>query len=892
MDSTEDLMHMGRPQEIVQISETISEKTNVPAEEVQAALQYALRELQGTLGNITMELRGNTMLLGEVFQLASETDKKIDAVLAQSSETQDSIDEVLRRLDGMERGLDISYRKFIGKYSDPTKLDFNRLKVISRLQRQRTIVASGFGVRYDPELYVSRQQEESVYSKFMGDVGMSDRNVFLVLGNAGLGKTWFLARMSHVSLEMGSPTFYVPLSHGIKALTSVFQVETIPALVDLIDPVLDQAGEHAFIFLDGLDEMDPRHIRHILGALSTARSNSVSFVLSCRASDWTSNRAIVQGANELKYYIYANKDAEAPARALRINTPVSVLMAEFTDGELRAAMKRYGLPDEVPFDLLPLMTRPYILRLSAEWFAHVGSLPSPSSPEFLDLFAGGPEYTDSVFRRLGFDIIRLHMHYDYIDAVYLDNFYIRKHVSIEPTHGDWSIEEPSDWLERWHHDCSNITAFNGIADDSWYSNPTIHIDGEIASSGSYIYPSDYGTGWDKHGPMQYHSFTSPILMNQLVSFEAELEIDTLVAAEYGSISVMLFDQYNNMSLQVSIGDSWSGENEVTARAAYTFENQSLAVTTPTGLYTFSVEEPYKETLRVIQNSTGLFAFIPRVGNFSLLENDLVESHRQIASIAVHFRADTDLPDLNVARIHDIKLVYKSYGQSEPESPTPSISNPDDIEYEAGTTGHSIAWTTHNFTPITYELYRDETLWNSATLETSEINISVDGLDPGIYNYSVKVYGSDDAILTNSVFVTVVDTTAPTSSSPQDIQYIESETGNSITWTASDLYPATYEIKRNGTLIQSGEWNITSSSVILSVDGYTTGVYVLEITLVDESGNFESDVVIVTVLPSAFSGILGNISFIITIGSVVVIVIIAGAICRGRGGSSGGEYDYG
>ncbi|MHA1638208.1 MAG: hypothetical protein ACTSUB_09370, partial [Candidatus Thorarchaeota archaeon] len=401
VQSTENLMHMGRPQDIEQMSEEIAEKTDTPAEDVQAALQFALREFQATIGNITMELRGNTMLLAEVFQLASQTDKKIDAVLAQSHETQTAIDEVLSRLDTMERGLDVSYRKFIGKYSDPTRLDFNRLKIISKLQRQRTIVASGFGVRYDPELYVSRQREESVFSKFMGDVGMSDRNVFLVLGNAGLGKTWFMSRMSNMSNEMGSPTFYVPLSHGIKSLTSVFQVETIPELVDLLDPILDQAGEHAFIFLDGLDEMDPRNIRHILGALSFARSNSVSFVLSCRASDWTSSRAIVQGANELKYYLYANKDAEAGARALRINTPVSVLMTEFTDTEMRSAMKRYGLPDEVPFDLLPLLSRPYILRLVSEWYAQVESLPSPSSPEFLDLFAGGPEYADSVFRRLG-----------------------------------------------------------------------------------------------------------------------------------------------------------------------------------------------------------------------------------------------------------------------------------------------------------------------------------------------------------------------------------------------------------------------------------------------------------------------------------------------------------
>ncbi len=401
MDAPHKLMELGRPQDIEEVSGDIAAKTGLPQEEIKAALQYSLRELQNSLGDLTMELRGNTMLLGEVFKLANESDAKIDVVLAQSQETQDAIGEVLRRLDAMERGLDISYRKFIGSYSDPKKLTVDRLRVISKLQRQRTIVASGFGVRYDSNLYVPRQEEESVFNRFMGDTGMSDRNIFLVLGNAGLGKTWFMAKMSDLSLEIGSPTFFVPLSHGIKALTSVFQVETIPALVDLIDPLLDQAGEHAFIFLDGLDEMDPRNIRHVLGSLASARSNSVSFVLSCRAADWATNRSIVQGANDLKYYIYENKDAEANARALRINTAVSVLMSEFTDSELRAAMKRYGLPEEVPFDLLPLLHRPYILRLSTEWYNQVGSLPSPSSPEFLDLFAGGPEYADSVFRRLG-----------------------------------------------------------------------------------------------------------------------------------------------------------------------------------------------------------------------------------------------------------------------------------------------------------------------------------------------------------------------------------------------------------------------------------------------------------------------------------------------------------
>ena len=395
------LMDLAKPEEMEEVAAQVGDKAGVDKAEVEAALQYGFRELQTTLSSIMTEIRSDDALLNEVLQLASETDAKISQLLGQSTETQEAVEDVLRRLDSMERSLDRSFRKFMGGYSDPTRLDARRVKVISQLQRQRTIMASGMGITYNPDLYVHRREEERVFDNFLSDIDMSDRNLFIVLGNAGLGKTWYMSCLSTRTLEEGYPTFFVPLSHGIKSLTSIFQVETIPALVDLLDPVLDEAKEHAFIFLDGLDEMDPTGIRHLLGALASARCNSISFVISCRSADWASNRAIVKGGNELKYFIHEDARATANARALRINTPVSVLMSEFTDKELESAMQRYGIPSQVPFDLLPLLKRPYILRLSAQWYAQVGELPSPSSPQFLDLFAGGPEYTDSVFRRLG-----------------------------------------------------------------------------------------------------------------------------------------------------------------------------------------------------------------------------------------------------------------------------------------------------------------------------------------------------------------------------------------------------------------------------------------------------------------------------------------------------------
>ncbi len=395
------LMELGRPDKVEELAKDLSERIGISVEDATAGLQYSLRELQSNMDDIMVQLRSNQQLLTQVLELAVSSGIKIDMVIEQGRYTNEALDEVLRRLAAMERGLDISFRKFMGKYSSPETLDFNRLLVISKLQRQRTTGATGFGVRYDDALYVPRTKHEAVFDRFIGDMGMSDRNIFVVLGDAGLGKTWYMARMSRRVAELGAPTFFVPLLHGLKALTSIFRVETLPALIDLIDPILSNAGENAYIFLDGLDEMDPSNISYLLGSLSSARSDYVSIVLSCRCADWASRREIVRGTNELKYYIYKDQTATDNARGYGINTPVSVFMTEFNDTELRSAMRRYGLPDEVPFDLLPLLTKPYILRLSSDWYKRLGFLPSPSSPEFLDLFAGGPKYADSVFRRLG-----------------------------------------------------------------------------------------------------------------------------------------------------------------------------------------------------------------------------------------------------------------------------------------------------------------------------------------------------------------------------------------------------------------------------------------------------------------------------------------------------------
>lgn len=131
--STEALIDLVRPGEMEEVAGEIAAKTNGDAEQIQAALQYSIRELQTNLNSIMMELRGDQMLLGQVLQLAVESGVKLDAIAQQEAQTREAVEEVLRKLDAMERGLDVSYRKFIGKYSEPERFDFAKLMTISKL---------------------------------------------------------------------------------------------------------------------------------------------------------------------------------------------------------------------------------------------------------------------------------------------------------------------------------------------------------------------------------------------------------------------------------------------------------------------------------------------------------------------------------------------------------------------------------------------------------------------------------------------------------------------------------------------------------------------------------------------------------------------------------------
>jgi parallel beta-helix repeat protein len=69
---------------------------------------------------------------------------------------------------------------------------------------------------------------------------------------------------------------------------------------------------------------------------------------------------------------------------------------------------------------------------------------------------------------------------------------------------------------------------------------------------------------------------------------------------------------------------------------------------------------------------------------------------------------------------------------------PRIDQPADVEYEVGSTGHSIQWHPSASHPDSYDLFVNGTLIESGEWVDNNFTVDIDGRDVGVYNYTLIV----------------------------------------------------------------------------------------------------------------------------------------------------------
>jgi len=218
-----------------------------------------------------------------------------------------------------------------------------------------------------------------------------------------------------------------------------------------------------------------------------------------------------------------------------------------------------------------------------------------------------------------------------------------------------------------------------------------------------------------------------------------------------------------------------------------------------------------------------------------------------------------------------------------DSTSPSVGQPTNILYQYGSVGHSIVWSVSDLYPGNYSIFMNEQLIVSDNWTTGSIVIDIDGLALGNYIFSILVSDSSSNLASDSVLVTIVDTLAPKINHPSDIFVNLDAESIHIIWEPTDLLPFIYEVYQNGTLVSSGIWRSGENITYTLAENLVVGTYNITIRVWDTSGNIAIDTVIVSIEQGS-SSILGDyLGISISIGSIVVIVIIAGLVLRKQAG---------
>ncbi|MFW9844660.1 MAG: hypothetical protein ACFFEV_08795, partial [Candidatus Thorarchaeota archaeon] len=188
-----------------------------------------------------------------------------------------------------------------------------------------------------------------------------------------------------------------------------------------------------------------------------------------------------------------------------------------------------------------------------------------------------------------------------------------------------------------------------------------------------------------------------------------------------------------------------------------------------------------------------------------------------------------------------------------DSTNPIIDNPVDVYYELGSTDNWIEWTVTEVYYDTFTVHLNiSTLHSSGNYITDiifpyegNITINIDGLEIGIWNFTLVAYDEAGNLEVNTVLVHVVDTTSPICISNGDVEFEDSDTIPAIEWTCFDLDPYEWYLYKNKTEYATDFWD--GSNLQFNLDDVGVGFWNWTLVIVDGSGNSASDILWMTIV---------------------------------------------
>ncbi|MCH8908621.1 MAG: hypothetical protein IH840_16160, partial [Candidatus Heimdallarchaeota archaeon] len=176
-----------------------------------------------------------------------------------------------------------------------------------------------------------------------------------------------------------------------------------------------------------------------------------------------------------------------------------------------------------------------------------------------------------------------------------------------------------------------------------------------------------------------------------------------------------------------------------------------------------------------------------------------------------------------------------------------VSSSGNIQYEEGDGGNVLRWRVSDTFPDNYQLYLNDSLIDIGNWEDNvQLQFNVDGLSLGIYNFTIIFDDTSGLELVDSLWVRVIDTTAPLiTGASANFSYESGSTGNVIWLSATDNNPNNFVLLANGTGYFTAGW-LSGEILAVNIDGLDLGYYNFTILMFDTSSNVAINSVFVLV----------------------------------------------
>ncbi|MGD9396773.1 MAG: hypothetical protein PVJ05_10120 [Candidatus Thorarchaeota archaeon] len=209
-----------------------------------------------------------------------------------------------------------------------------------------------------------------------------------------------------------------------------------------------------------------------------------------------------------------------------------------------------------------------------------------------------------------------------------------------------------------------------------------------------------------------------------------------------------------------------------------------------------------------------------------------------------------------------------------ENVTPIIEGPDPVEFTFSETGYSLSWNITEDNPSMYEIRKNNESVANGTIDPDEpfIEYSLDGLEVGVYNFTLYANDTSGNTATHSVLVTVLgDSVNPEITyTPATIRYAQGDIHQVYNWTATDDFMDYYEILIDGVVVVTADW--TSELIEFDFSGLQEGEHTVTLRVYDLGGNMaESTVMVYVSVSTAFIYITAT--ALLAVGLVVFIGIV-------------------